>query len=99
MQRLLSSILLAAALVFAQAGVLTHALQHLNGRPAAPEKQLPADKVCEQCVAQAPLGAGLTAKSPVLLVAAEVGVSAAPIEESFPFRFLPIPQARAPPAV
>ena len=99
MQRFLSPLLLAAFLVFAQAGLWTHALQHLSGGRAAPEKQLPPDKVCEQCVAQAPLGAGLTAKPPILPVPVETGFSAAAAGESFSSRFLSAPQARAPPAV
>ena len=60
--RLLFSLWLACALLFAQQGAALHALSHLaEGVPGAPaqsqqEKHLPHSLTCDQCIAYAGIG-------------------------------------------
>lgn len=98
--RLLYSLLLAFALLFAQQGAALHALAHLaEGTPtqSQQEKHLPHSPVCDKCVAYAGIGSAASS-SPlafggqntvaILVAAVPFPVSSSPL---LPYR------SRAPP--
>lgn len=77
--RLLLSLWLAFALLFAQQGAVLHALSHLaDGVPAQSqqEKHLPHSPACDKCVAYAGIG-GATPSSPPVFTIPETTVTLA----------------------
>ena len=67
--RTLLSIVLACLLVAIQQVGFAHALSHLGSggtQNTRPDKQHPAQKVCDECLAYAQIGSALTASAPVL---------------------------------
>lgn len=95
--RFAKSLFLAFVLLFAQQAGWVHAASHLASDRAPAEKQLPHSPACEQCVAHAPLGAGLVSQPPILGVAAAVPVPAACVASVFvPRPYTPC-RSRAPP--
>lgn len=89
--------LLSFALLFAQQGALVHALGHLTASRAPAEKQLPHSPACEQCVAHAPLGAGLASQPPQVAPAAPALPALSAPARSFSPRFFTATRSRAPP--
>ncbi len=95
--RLAKSLFLAFVLLFAQQAGWVHAASHLASDRAPLEKPLPHSPACEQCVAHAPLGAGLVSQPLTPGVVAAVPVPAAPVASVFfPRPYTPC-QSRAPP--
>lgn len=98
-RRVWFAFLLAFALLFAQEGAFVHALGHLNANRAPAEKHLPHSPVCEQCVAHAPLGAGLAAQPPQLVPGDAVPVIVPAQAPGFSPRFFTASRSRAPPVL
>ncbi|MEO1767359.1 hypothetical protein [Thiobacter aerophilum] len=98
-RRIWLSLLLAAALLFAQQGGFVHALSHLHGSRAPAEKQLPHSPACEQCVAHAPLGAGLTPQPLLFAPASPVPLAVPAPAQGFSPRFFTATRSRAPPVL
>ena len=77
-----------------------HAATHLGNTPASQDKQLPHNKVCDQCVQGAQLGAALLDTSPD---ASWIGSPAAQVEQAPVSVHLPRPlrpfSSRAPPVL
>jgi len=84
-------LLLIFLFLFAQAGGLAHGVSHLH------DQTLGDEPVCEQCLAFAPLGAGLTSTPVAWSAPSQAIPHDAPVPVASPCCFRRIYQSRAPP--
>ena len=86
-------LLLALLLLLAQAGALAHGIGHFLD-------QTPADEpACEQCLAFAPLSAGVASSPPTWAPPAHVISFDAAVPAASPIGFQPTYRSRAPPSL
>lgn len=97
--RFLKPALIAFFLLLAQQAGWTHAASHLAGERAPVEKQLPPSKACAECVAYAPLAAGLCAKPVTLALPAAAPVRVPAASPLVSPRRTPVFRSRAPPSL
>ena len=64
LNRVVSTVLLALALLLAQQGAVWHSLSHLRAAPSQQDKQLPHSETCAQCMAFAHIGAAAASTIP-----------------------------------
>ena len=84
-------LLLVALFLLAQAGALAHGVSH------APDQALDDEPVCEQCLAFAPIGAGILSELPDWHVATLLPDFEPPVPVASPTAFRATYQSRAPP--
>jgi hypothetical protein len=99
-RRALMHLLLTLLLLLSQQAVFSHAATHLGNTPASQDKQLPHNKVCDQCVQGAQLGAALLDTSPDAswIGSPAVQVVQAPVSLHLPRPLRPF-SSRAPPVL
>lgn len=84
-------LLLVVLLLLTQAAALTHGVSHL------PDQMHDDEPVCEQCLAYAPISAGLLSEWPNWHVETRTPVFERPVPVATPTVFRAIYQSRAPP--
>jgi hypothetical protein len=100
--RLLYSLLLGLAMLFAQQGAALHALSHLAEKAPAQsqqEKHLPHSQSCEKCVAYAGVGSGVSSSPLVFASADKIAIFATVIFLTFFSAPLRAYRSRAPPCL
>lgn len=98
LNRIVSTVLLALALLLAQQGAVWHSLSHLRApSPSQQDKQLPHSDTCAQCLAFAHMGAGVSSSIPPF--ALPDAAPAQPLAVRLVFRATHTPQylSRVPP--
>jgi hypothetical protein len=97
LNRIVSTVLLALALLLAQQGAVWHSLSHLRA-PSQQDKQLPHSDTCAQCLAFAHIGAAVSSTVPPFVLPDPAPAQPLAVRLVFRARHTPQYLSRAPPA-